>query len=153
MKAITSLALVAAVVLAACSFAPVPPPTASHATPLTKPSTPTPAPGGPTVSCEPAADSIGTDDSGSPIPVTLTCDKAVAAAEAALGPDPGIASIEFHYRYLCPPGNFCVVTTENDGHVIFHLTRRRPDIVVQIHTDQSGRVIASSPQPVRSPGS
>jgi len=98
---------------------------------------------------EPA--SAGTEDSGSPIPVTLTCENAVAAAKAVVGPDAAIASIEFDYFRWCPRGDFCVMSTWNDGRVIFHVKGLRPDILVDVVADESGRVTASSPQPMLPP--
>lgn len=97
--------------------------------------------------------SAGTDDSGSPIPVALTCENAVDAAKAVFGPDPAIAYIEFNYFRWCPPGYFCVMSTWNDGHVIFHMNGLRPDINLDVAADESGTVTASSPQPVLSPSS
>jgi len=98
---------------------------------------------------EPA--SAGTDDSGSPIPVTLTCENAVAAAKAVVGPDAAITSIEFDYFRWCTRGDFCVMSTWNDGHVIFHVKGLRPDILVNVVADASGRVTASSPKPMLPP--
>jgi hypothetical protein len=106
----------------------------------------------PKVVCDRSAPaSAGTDDAGSPIPVMLTCANAVTAAEAALGPDLAIASIEFDYFFWCPPGYFCVASTLNDGHVIFHMNGERPDMVVDVVADAAGSVTASKPQPVPSP--
>ena len=95
--------------------------------------------------------SAGTDDSGSPIPVTLTCQNAVAAAEALVGADPGIVSIEFDYLRWCPPGFYCALSGLNDGHVIFHIAGLGPDILVDVVADKAGRVSASSPQLLPSP--
>lgn len=77
----------------------------------------------------------------------------MAAAEAVVGPDPAIAYIEFDYLRWCPPGMFCVVSTMNDGHVIFHMRGLRPDILVEVVADEAGKVTASSPQPLPSPSS
>jgi hypothetical protein len=77
----------------------------------------------------------------------------VAAAKAVVGPDPGIAYIEFDYRRWCPPGYFCTYSGLNDGHVIFHVTGQRPDILVTVVADKAGTVTASSPQPLPSPSS
>jgi hypothetical protein len=106
------------------------------------------------VTCDPLPDyGLPADAAGSPIPVTLTCAKAVAAAEVILGPDPRISSIEFHYFFWCPPGRYCSITTANNGHVIFHLTSGHPDDLVQVWVDDAGQVRASSPQPMPSPSS
>jgi len=107
---------------------------------------------GPKVTCDGLPDHwLPTDASGSPIPVTLTCANAVAAAKASVGPDPDISSIEFHYFFWCPPGEYCAITTADDGHVVFHFTGLRPDILVQVWVDAAGGVTASSPQPFPSP--
>lgn len=137
------------------SAPPSPSASASPAPPSSNPPSPSPSTAvAPKVVCDHGApSSAGTDDSGSPIPVTLTCENAVAAAEAVVGPDPAIAYIEFDYRRWCPPGMFCVLSTWNDGHVIFHMNGLRPDILVQVVADGAGRVTASSPQPMPSPSS
>jgi len=126
---------------------------ASPAPPSSSPPSPSPSTAAaPKVVCDRSAPaSAGTDDSGSPIPVTLTCENAVAAAKAVVGPDPAIAYIEFDYFRWCPPGYFCRMSTWNDGHVIFHMNGLRPDILVDVVADESGRVTASSPQPMPSP--
>ena len=130
-------------------------PPASPASPSSNPPAPSPSTAAaPKVVCDHSApSSAGTDASGSPIPVTLTCENAVAAAEAVVGPDPAIAYIEFDYLRWCPPGTFCVVSTMNDGHVIFHMRGLRPDILVEVVADEAGKVTASSPQPLPSPSS
>ncbi len=131
------------------STSPTPPPRSSN-TPSPSPSTAA----APAVVCERSAPtSAGTDQLGSPIPVRLTCENAVAAAEAVVGPDPAIAYIEFDFGRWCPPGDYCVLSTANDGHVIFHVHGLRPDILVQVRADEAGRVIASSPEPMPSPSS
>jgi hypothetical protein len=128
---------------------------ASPAPPSSNPPSPSPSTAAaPKVVCDRSAPgSAGTDDLGSPIPVTLTCENAVAAAEAVVVPDPGIAYIEFDYLRYCPPGMFCTWSGFNDGHVIFRAKGRRPDILVNVHADEAGRVTASSPQPLPSPSS
>ena len=126
---------------------------ASPAPPSSNPPSPSPSTAvAPKVVCDHSApSSAGTDSFGSPIPVTLICENAVAAAKAVVGPDPAIASIEFDYFFWCPPGMFCVASTMNDGHVIFHMKGQRPDILVTVVADKAGRVTASSPQPMPSP--
>jgi len=119
--------------------------------------TPSPSPSasvatGPTISCDPVPDHwLPADAAGSPLPVKLTCANAVAAAEAAIGPQSGISVIEFHYFFWCAPGRYCGITTANNGHVIVHLTGGRPDILVEVWADGVGRVTASSPEPMPSP--
>ena len=88
---------------------------------------------------------------GAPIGPTLTCNNAVAAAEAVVGPDPAIAYIEFHFGRWCPPGFFCVMSLPNTGYVIFHVKGLRSDILVTVVADEAGTVTASSPQPLPSP--
>jgi hypothetical protein len=145
------------VILVGCSNLPSPSSSAPSSPIPSMATSPSPSPsaaGGPKVTCDGVPDYwLPTDASGSPIPVTLTCANVVAAAETAVGPDPGITSIEFHYFFWCPPGRYCAITTANDSHVIFHLTGRRPDILVQVHVGEAGRVTASSPQPLPSPSS
>jgi hypothetical protein len=135
------------------SAPPAPSTSASPAPPSSKPPSPSPSTAAaPKVVCDTSApSSAGTDDSGSPIPITLTCENAVAAAKTVVGPDPAIAYIEFDYFRLCPPGMFCVWSGMNDGHVIFHMKGRRPDILVNVVADKVGMVKASNPQPLPSP--
>lgn len=127
---------------------------ASPAPPSSNPQSPFPTTAAaPKVVCDRSAPtSAGTDDSGSPIPITLSCENAVAAAKAVVGPDSASAYIEFDYFFWCPPGAFCAMSTWNDGHVIFHMRGLRPDVVVQVVADDAGRVTASSPQPMPSVG-
>jgi len=130
-------------------------PSSNPPSPSSNPSSPSPSTAvAPKVVCDHSApSSAGTDSFGSPIPVTLTCQSAVAAAEAVVGADPGITYIEFDYRRWCPPGYFCVASGLNDGHVIFHVKGRGPDILVTVVADKAGTVTASSPQPLPSPSS
>jgi hypothetical protein len=138
----------ATLLLAACSPAPSPTPSVSPTPSFSGAPSPSPSSSTePMVACEPAA----TDASGSPIPHALTCENAVAAAETVVGPVSGIAYIEFRYGYWCPPGRYCAITTDNDGHVIFHMNGLRPDLIVQVHVDDAGQVTASSPEPLPSP--
>jgi hypothetical protein len=86
-----------------------------------------------------------------PIAITLTCGNAVAAARDLVGPDLGIAYIEFGFGWWCPPGFFCAMSPPNVGHVIFHTRGRRPDIVVSVRADDAGRVTAFDQRPLPSP--
>ena len=95
--------------------------------------------------------SAGVDEAGSPIPVTLTCEAAVAAARALAGPGVVADRIEFAYGYYCPPGYFCVASGPNEGHVIFRRPAPGPDLVVQVSADPAGRVTAQGPVPVPTP--
>jgi hypothetical protein len=109
---------------------------------------------GPMVECDRVPDYwLPTNASGSPIPVTLTCANAVAAAKVAVRHRPDISSIEFHYFFYCQPGEYCAITTANDGYVVMHLTGVRPGILVQVHIGEAGRVITSSLFPWASPSS
>lgn len=108
----------------------------------------------PTVSCDPPGTWTITDAAGSevPVPITLTCDKAEAAAWARLGPDPAIASIEFHYHNYCPPGWRCGPPSDpNVGHVIFHPADGRPDMLFPVRSDKDGNVTAEGPGPLPTP--
>lgn len=90
---------------------------------------------------------------GSPVPFvgTLTCGSAVAAAEALVGPDPAVTSIEFAYGFYCPPGYFCVLSAPNEGHVVFHRQTPRPDLVVDVRSDDTGKVTAFDPRMIPTP--
>jgi hypothetical protein len=145
------------IVVAGCSNLPSPSPSVMLSPAPSIAPSPSPSPSatsGPTVTCDPVPDNwhpIQTP--GSPAPTRLTCENAVAAAEAQVGDDSGITSIEFHYFFWCPPGYYCTITTANDGHVVFRVKGRRGDIVVQVYVDETGTVIASSPRPFPSPSS
>jgi hypothetical protein len=81
--------------------------------------------------------------------MTLTCDQAVAAAKARLGPDPAVYSIEFGYGAWCPPNRFCVISLPNSGHVVFHRKGGLPDILVMVSVDDAGKVTAAAPHQLR----
>ena len=109
---------------------------------------------GPTVSCDPPGTWTTRDTAGSEVPVliTLTCDKAVEAAWARLGPDPAIAAIEFHYYDYSPPGRPRGSPTDpNVGHVIFHPADGRPDMLFPVRSDGAGNVVAEGPEPLPTP--
>jgi hypothetical protein len=95
------------------------------------------------------------DASGSQVPdaVTLTCDGAVAAAEALVAPTPMTARIEFSFGKWCPnwgepcgPGPM----SPNTGYVVFRNCVDRlcaaDDLVVVVTADDAGRVTAAAPQ-------
>jgi hypothetical protein len=89
-----------------------------------------------------------------PVHAVLSCKDGVAAAEGALGPAPDLVSIEFHYIAKCPPGVYCAAYgTTRDGFVIFRFTGPRPDLWVEVHADEAGRITATSPEPLPSPSS
>ena len=76
----------------------------------------------------------------------------MAAARAAVGPDPAVATIEYYLGWgpLCRPGAFCAFLLSNTGHVVFRRTGGLPDLVVRVTADKTGKVTASSPQPLPS---
>ena len=137
-----------ATVTASPSPSPTPTPT-----PARTPS-PTAVAGQPTVVCDPESSIwTETDANGSEVPIriTLTCKSAVAAASELVGPDQGIAYVEFHYGRWCPPGAFCALSLPNQGYVIFHTRGLRPDVLVAVKADDAGKVTASDPQQLASP--
>jgi hypothetical protein len=81
-----------------------------------------------------------------PVPTTLTCEKAVAAAWARVGPDRDIASIEFHYGSYCP--SECPLAGFDWGYVLVHPGNGRPDMLLRVHSDKAGNVSADGPRPV-----
>jgi hypothetical protein len=145
----------AALAAAACSpTQPTPKPTASAEPTVTASAEPTPEPSAvalePTVNCQapawtpPPNPNIG--------PITLTCENAVAAARAVVGPDPAVTSIEFYRGHWCQPDRPCLaIAVLNGGYVIF----RRPtvvDLVVVVRADKDGKVTAEKPVPIMDPG-
>jgi hypothetical protein len=78
------------------------------------------------------------------IQITLTCENAVAAAKAVVGPDTTVTSIEFKFGQWCPPGYPCLMMLRlNAGYVLFHRRSGLPDLVVIVAADQAGKVTAS----------
>ena len=76
--------------------------------------------------------------------ITLTCENAVAAAKAVVGPDAAVRSIEFRFGSWCPPDYACVMMLVlNGGYVLFHREGALPDLVVVVRADQDGNVTAS----------
>lgn len=95
------------------------------------------------------------DANGSQVPdaITLTCEGAVAAAEAVVAPTPMTSVIEFSFGKWCPhwgepcgPGPL----SPNTGYVVFRNCVGRlcaaDDLVVLVTADDAGRVTASAPQ-------
>ena len=109
---------------------------------------------GPPVTCDPDAvpyvREVGPTGSLLPVVITLTCQRAVAAAEALVGAVRDVASIEFAYGPWCPPGAFCALILPNTGHVIFRLRGSQTDLLVDVSADASGKVTASAPIPIPS---
>lgn len=156
LRRISAVAL--GVFLAGCSSLPSP---STSASAFSRPSLPTsssPHPSAapsPKVTCERL-----------PVHAVLTCQGALAAAEAAIAQDGSalsvpfhvgdgrITSIEFHYLPKCPPGVYCTLFgTTRDGFVLFHFTGGFPVLWVQLHIDEAGRITATSPAPLPSPSS
>lgn len=128
--------LLATAILAACSTAPSPSPLAAV--------TPT---------CE-GAPTIVFGENGTPIPIVLKCDQAVAAATGALpvamaGRAGGnITSIDFGYGRYCPPGWRCGAFASKGelGFVLFGFTDGS-SWLVSVKADQSGVVSATDSGP------
>jgi hypothetical protein len=138
--------VVAALAAAACSpTQPTPKLTASAEPTVTASAEPTPESSAvalePTIDCHTSAwtppPNIG--------PITLTCENAVAAAKAVLGPDPSVTSIEFRFGQWCPPDRPCLaIAVLNGGYVIFH-RKTGADLVVIVRADKNGKVTAANP--------
>lgn len=137
------------------ALTPTPAPTATVAPSAT--ASPSAAAAEPTVVCPPDETSpwFITDANGSPVPivVTLSCENAVAAAKAVVGPDPTVTYIEFAYGPWCPPGVFCALSLPNTGHVVFHRKGLLPDLLVGVRADKAGKVTATDATPLPSPAS
>lgn len=119
------------------------------------PTTPTPisALPSPALSCE-GPPTIVFDD-GTPIPIVLTCDRAIAAAVAAipLGHD-RVTSLDFGYGRYCPPGWRCgpPAGTGDIGFVIVEMADT-PTILVTVEAGPSGNIASThvGPLPTRPP--
>lgn len=160
MNRIVGIVAVLALLSAACSPAPTNPPsqpgvvTPSPATSLAAtPSTPAPPSASPSASPVAAGPKVVCETSPDPPASTLTCDAAVAAARAAVGPDPTVATIEYWFGWgpLCGPGKLCALLLSNRGHVFFRRTGGMPDLVVAVTADKAGKVTASAARPLPSP--
>ena len=161
MSRTAGIVAVLALLSAACSPAPTNPPpsqpgavTPSPATSLgatpSAPASPSATPSAAPVAAEPKVIcEMPQKQPGS----TLTCDAGVAAARAAVGPDPTVATIEFWNGWgpLCRPGQLCALLLSNTGHVFFRRTGGLPDLVVRVTADKAGKVTASAPTPIPSP--
>lgn len=134
------------VAVAAC--APTVPPSSSPSVPASP--TPASTSPGPTATpsvpfalvCDPTPASLGTTDAGSPIPVHLTCQAAIAATSIAVSAqisESAITGMAFHFRRWCPPGVFCAFSNDDDGYVVVH-TIGAADLLVQVSADASGHV-------------
>jgi hypothetical protein len=101
------------------------------------------------VAVEPTVTCPNEDSSATPRPevhITLTCENAISAAKAALGPDPTVTAIEFHRGLWCPSDRPCLaMLLLNGGWVVFHRARLMPNLVVVVTADQEGKVAASPP--------
>jgi hypothetical protein len=108
----------------------------------------------PKIVCQPDTSTWSTNDVNSsqvPIVITLTCENAVAAAEAVVGLQPAVAYIEFAFGYWCPPGAFCAASLPNTGYVVFHRKGRLPDLLVAVTADETGKARATEPTPLPLP--
>jgi hypothetical protein len=106
----------------------------------------------------PSITSINAEGSQVPIPIVLTCDKAVSAAFAALpatvgGPFGGdITSIQFGFGGYCPPGERCPFSESGDrGFVVFGF-RDGSSYLVVVEADQAGVVSVTELAPLSTTG-
>jgi hypothetical protein len=83
------------------------------------------------------------DGSSMPIPVTLTCGNAVAAAWLTLGKPPGVTAVEFGFGVWCDFEAGCPAAPPNHGHVVFHFAGRT-SVVASVQADETGRVTVSA---------
>ena len=141
--------LVAALVAAGCSTQlPTPAPTGAAEPTASTQSTPAPSAvaAEPKVVC-PTPTETYPPASPNPTPrflITLTCENAVAAAKAVVGPDTTVTSIEFRFGQWCPAGQPCLlIAVLNGGYVLFHRKSGLPDLVVVVRADEAGKVTAS----------
>ena len=116
----------------------------------------------PKIVCDPnTSQSWHAAANGSQVPdtITLTCDGAVAAAEAVVAPTPMTSLIEFSFGKWCPQqGAPCgPPPPANAGYVVFRncvgRLCRADDLVVVVTADDAGRVAASAPQVAPKPTS
>jgi hypothetical protein len=106
----------------------------------------------PTVTCQTWVSNHTPNPSG--IQITLTCENAVAAAKAVVGPDPAVTSIDFKFGRWCPAGRPCLMMwVLNGGYVTFHREGPLPDLVVIVGANQAGKVTASDAYPAPPPSS
>lgn len=167
LAAMLAAGLLAVVAVSGCSTPTPTPTTAPQATAASSPSaspvvtatpaataTPSPSPSAaaaqPKVVCQPNNTVLDADPSHLPA-ITLTCENAVAAAKAVVGPDPTVVSIEFGWGRWCPPGAACIPFIPNEGWVIFHRSGGLPDLLVSVTADASGKVTAAAPTPLPAP--
>ena len=112
--------------------------------------TPAPSDGSevaPALHCDdpPQVSVAGTNGSMIPVPILLTCTKAVAAATASLPVGHvAIRSMEFHFGNYCPPGAYCPIGSWEVGFVIFHTGGDGPDLWVTVKVDQRGAASVTS---------
>jgi hypothetical protein len=86
-----------------------------------------------------AFETTGPGGSPVPIPVTLTCENAVAAAWFTIGEPPGVASVVFGFGAWCDFEPGCPALPPNVGHVVFHF-EGGSTVVASVRADDVGRV-------------
>ena len=117
---------------------------------------PAPSPAGAAkVACYPETSrwtTTNADGSRVPVAITLTCDGAVAAAKAAVGPGLAFGYAEFRYGSVCRPGDRCIASLPNVGRVVLHRCVsdgcRSPDLLVGVRADADGVVTTETPSPL-----
>jgi hypothetical protein len=104
----------------------------------------------PRVKCNPQTAANGAPD---PSVHPMACEAAVAAAQAAVGPDPSIDYIEFEYGHGCPPNVYCITEPPHIGYVVYHMKceSHRADVVVNVTSDEEGKVTVSDSRVLASP--
>ncbi len=106
---------------------------------------PSPRPS-PSLTCQGPPTVTLTDAAGreSIVPITLTCDAAIAALGPALASAPApVLSLEFGYGRYCPPGRRCgpfAMDALNTGYVVVTF-EGAPTQVATVGTDASGQTI------------
>jgi hypothetical protein len=89
-----------------------------------------------------------------PVPVTLTCDRAVAAAWRAIGAPAGVSTASFAFGAWCDIEAGCPGLPPNYGHVVFQFIDGET-VVVSVRSDDLGQVLVQDKTtiPRASPGS
>jgi hypothetical protein len=92
------------------------------------------------------------DGTKTPVAITLTCERAIAAAWDAVSNRVGITSAEFTMGVMCLPEMSCPAAPPNTGQVVFHRSDGR-GVYVTVQSDASGTVRPNAPAvwPIPSP--